>query len=142
MSTPCQLDPEKWVGDDLDRRVEAVLACQSCPLFDACARDATRNPPTHGVWAGVDYSRNSVTAGRISECLHCGITVVSKKAGRPRRYCSAECMYRARYERTQESRNCEACGKEFHKNGLSKRQWAGRRFCSQKCFGRPKAVAA
>jgi hypothetical protein len=142
VKTPCHADPEKWVGEDLDLRVEAVMACRSCPLFDACAKEARLNPPTHGVWGGVDYSRNSVTAGRISECQHCGVTVVSKKAGRPRRYCGADCMYRARYERTQESRDCELCGKEFRKNGLSKRQWAGRRFCSQKCFGLSKSVAA
>lgn len=143
MRTPCQADPELWVSDLPESRLQAVDACRTCPALRWCKTEAARTDPSlrTGVWAGVDYSRHSVTEQGVTDCEQCGVTFVRKRTGRPAHYCSSACYNQARYERQQDSRNCEECGAAFFKNGLSLRQWAGRRFCSRKCFGKSKAVA-
>ena len=53
-SWPCQ-DDDGWTSEDHAERVEAARRCTPCPVTSLCAAAALEDPPTWGVWSGVDY---------------------------------------------------------------------------------------
>lgn len=108
MKTPCQEAPELWVSDFVDARREAAAACDHCPAFDWCAREIIRIKPTHGIFAGKDYSKVDALAN-------------TTKARRRRRGESAP------------SKACEECGARFQRSYHSSTQWARARFCGRSC---------
>ena len=57
MKTPCQADPELWVSESVKDRREAAQECAKCPAFAWCLDEIDRVQPTHGIWAGKDYSK-------------------------------------------------------------------------------------
>lgn len=63
VKTPCQLEPELWVSDIAESRRTAARECEKCPAFDWCAREAIKVDPSHGVWAGKDYSKYDAVNG-------------------------------------------------------------------------------
>lgn len=99
-STPCSGSP-LWTSDDAADRRKAVPLCAGCPMLKACAVEAFNRPPTHGVFAGVDYSRDSVTidaeeAEAVKSCRQCGKELVKRPRETPaetvsRKYCSIQC---------------------------------------------------
>lgn len=98
--TPCQDAPEAWVGDSWDLRQEAIKDCMGCWRLDACRKDAEADPPTHGVWAGVDYTKNRGKVGRPRKpknCANCGEEFfkgkLSSKQWAARVYCSKSCAH-------------------------------------------------
>jgi hypothetical protein len=52
--TPCDDDPEAFVGEDLGRRLVAAKACGLCPALVPCGAFATLNRERLGVWGGSD----------------------------------------------------------------------------------------
>ena len=98
MRTPCQDDPELWVSDFPDLRVEAVKGCTACPVLAECRAGmfGKPGPGDFGVWAGVDYSRESVTAvSPFTECARegCTNTFTQPRVGKRRVYCSKACHH-------------------------------------------------
>lgn len=54
--TPCGVDPEPFVSDDPQIRLEAEIACRSCPVLDLCAAYADAADERWHVWGGRDRS--------------------------------------------------------------------------------------
>lgn len=44
-----------WLSEDSAERRTAAKWCDGCPVLAACHAAAEEDPPTFGVWAGVDY---------------------------------------------------------------------------------------
>lgn len=151
-STPCQTNPEAWVGDDDRTRAQAARECAKCPLtmFAACQKLAKVSP--FGVLAGRDYGTTIKSAARIQaahdnpiaedvkECEACGVTI--RRGNRDTadwvklRYCSKKC-----YGSTMvvhglpESKVCEWCAQSFGRDGRAPAHWSRARFCGVKCAG-------
>lgn len=60
---PCIGRPE-WTSEALDDRVEAVEACQWCPVLTACLAAARTIKASSGVWGGVDLEPGARRAVR------------------------------------------------------------------------------
>jgi hypothetical protein len=59
---PCRSDPDQWFVEATTPRnsevVDAVIReCLRCPALDACGELAAKIRPTHGVWAGRDWTK-------------------------------------------------------------------------------------
>ncbi len=52
---PC-MDNDAWTAEDAETRAAAARACRPCPVSSLCAAAAREDPPTFGVWAGVDFA--------------------------------------------------------------------------------------
>lgn len=151
--TPCQDEPEAWVGDNDTARAQAARECARCPLdkFAACQRLAKIDP--FGVMAGRDYGTTIKSAARIEaianaqplpedvkECEACSDTI--RRGNRDKadwvklRYCSKKC-----YGSTMvvhglpTTKTCEWCAVEFGRAGRSPANWLAVRFCGVKCSG-------
>ena len=152
-STPCQTNPEAWVGDDERTRAHAARECSKCPIrmFAACQKLAKVDP--FGVLAGRDYGTTIKSAARIQaeldappiaedvkECEACGSTI--RRGNRDNadwaklRYCSKKC-----YGSTMvitglpEVKTCEWCREVFTRGGRAPAHWLRLRFCGVKCSG-------
>jgi hypothetical protein len=97
VKTPCQADPEAWLGEDIKLRAEAAAACLTCPALEWCKTETARVLPVHGVWAGRDYSSRSATATpAVCALRECDVEFQQASVGPPRKYCSEHCRYLAR----------------------------------------------
>ena len=115
MRTPCQDDPELWVSDFPELRVEAVKGCAACPVLAECRAGMFGRPGAgdFGVWAGVDYSRESVTAPP------------APPAAAP------------------EPKWCQRCGDSFtKKRNTSREEFERARFCSRACANKSRGKEA
>ena len=108
VKTPCQADPEAWVGDDPALRAEAAEACHWCPALEACRRAADAGREQWGVWAGQDRSPHPYT-GR----------------GRPRKD--------VQLPAPPAVKTCPHCGTEFTRGKRSRAEWAMKATCSRAC---------
>lgn len=112
VKTPCQTNPEMWVGDDPKARKWAAAQCQPCPARTGwCGRlaaaNATKRKPDPGVIAGIDF------------------THAPNKGGRP-----------PTVDKTSlpTSKTCEHCGRQYTKNGKTNLgHWVRQRFCGRQC---------
>ena len=157
MRTPCMEAPEAWVGKDANLRAEAANVCKTaCPVFEQCKAGTfpfiKPGPDDHGVWAGTDYSAdtikptaatNSVSNAQTKECVACGVTVTRDKQNAHDwarlRYCSKKC-----YSKTiavpglPDSKQCEHCGAGFDREGRTPKHWMALRFCGNSCAGKAR----
>ena len=105
MRTPCQEAPEAWVGNDPNLRAEAASECDTCPLLEACRREAEAFQPVWGVWAGVDYTppERSRKTAQVLWCQNreCGAPIDG--AGTRRRFCDDRCRKREGYLQLREA---------------------------------------
>lgn len=108
MRTPCQESPELWVSEFLDARREAAAACDHCPAFDWCAREIIWIKPTHGIFAGKDYSK------------------VDALANTPK-------ARRRRVGEPAPEKLCEECGAGYARSYHSSSQWERARYCGRSC---------
>jgi len=131
-TTPCQQDPERWVGKNPKHRADAARICRTeCPVLDQCRAGlfGTPGPDDHGVWAGTDYTDQDTISGR--PCAVCG-TINRAASGRHPRTCPG-CI---------ETKPCASCGEPFKRTYHSENAWAAAKFCSHKCSGHGAKVAA
>jgi hypothetical protein len=56
-TTPPPCD-DRWISDDRTTREAVAPLCAPCPIKAACADVAQAINPTHGVWAGHDWSQD------------------------------------------------------------------------------------
>ena len=100
--TPCQEDPEAWVGDDAKLRAQAAIECLTCPMLKVCAAAAFNETPEFGVWAGVDYTPAASKPGpkpsskfEPKNCAECDRTFErtyhSSTQWESQRFCSNRC---------------------------------------------------
>lgn len=59
---PCRADPDRWFVEATTPKnseiVEGVISeCRCCPVLAQCGELAARIRPTHGVWAGRDWTK-------------------------------------------------------------------------------------
>lgn len=59
---PCRADPDRWFVEATTPKNSAVvetaiLECKGCPVLVQCGELAARIRPTHGVWAGKDWTK-------------------------------------------------------------------------------------
>jgi hypothetical protein len=121
MTTPCELNPEAWVGDDVHLRLDAARRCGTCPILDQCR---TRPAPDFGVQAGTDYTPRTPKRPFVTNCNACGLPMIGR-AGRSKR-CPA-CV---------ETKTCASCGGLFERDAkASQRQWEARIVCGRACNG-------
>jgi hypothetical protein len=107
MKTPCQDDPEMWVSDQLDARVQAASICISaCPkdMQRACAALAIETKPKLGVYAGRDFTKRTPTARPTKKCEGCQRPYErhpseGREAWTSRRFCSRKCAALHRKEK-------------------------------------------
>jgi len=58
---PCEVDPDGWFAEGTSDRArgmvaEAIRECRSCPVLVECGEWAAVVRPSHGVWAGRDWT--------------------------------------------------------------------------------------
>jgi len=51
---PCR-DESAWISEDADERAEAARRCTGCSVSSLCRAAALEDPPTWGIWFGVDF---------------------------------------------------------------------------------------
>ena len=123
-TTPCQRNPEAWVGKDANLRAAAANICRTlCPVFEECKAGTfgTPGPDDHGVWAGRDHT-NDEPAPLGRACAVCG-TLNRATTGRHPRTCPG-CF---------ETKPCATCGEPFKRTYHSQRSWAAAKFCGHRC---------
>lgn len=59
---PCRADPDRWFVEATTPKnseiVEGVISeCRCCPVLAQCGELAARIRPSHGVWAGKDWTK-------------------------------------------------------------------------------------
>ena len=59
---PCEVDPDTWFaeGNSIEARLDveyATSVCERCPVLRACGELAAKIRPSHGVWAGRNWSK-------------------------------------------------------------------------------------
>ena len=131
MKTPCQSEPERWVGDDPDEREEAAHECGTCPLRAECYARAIENGEEWGVWGGIDLRPGSQRRTPRRACVACG-NLVPRTNGRQPRTCPG-CV---------ETKACAHCGHDFARTYQSEGAWERARFCGHRCAGLGAKVAA
>ena len=62
-----------WMSDHANQRAKGAALCTACPALGPCDLHLSTLPeiPTHGVWAGVDYTSNTGRAV-ARKCTSCG----------------------------------------------------------------------
>lgn len=134
---PCEAQPDLWFSDDPADQLEAIEACQVCPLNMFACRVLGADE-IHGVWGGVLKGRvRQVVQPATKTCglSSCGREFVVRTASV--KFCSRECAKTARLEADRERNRqfaaaqalCawEGCGKRFT------RKMRSQRFCSKPC---------
>jgi len=53
-SWPCR-DDDAWTSEDYAERAEAARRCTGCSVSSLCRAAALEDPPTWGIWFGVDF---------------------------------------------------------------------------------------
>lgn len=53
----CHGAPDTWLSEDADTRAEAARWCAPCIVLDLCEAAARELRPTHGVFAGRDWTK-------------------------------------------------------------------------------------
>lgn len=147
-TTPCQEEPEAWVGDNDKLRAEAAKECATCPVLTECQRTMF-GADKFGVVAGVDYGTKGNPTARsytprpeeFKECVVCHDTIRRGKRGRAdwekMRYCSKKC-YGSTMAATglPERKTCQECGVSFARAGRSPAHWLRAQFCGVACSGK------
>ncbi len=59
---PCRSDPDRWFVEATTPKNSAVVdaairECMGCPVLVECGVLAARIRPSHGVWAGKDWTK-------------------------------------------------------------------------------------
>lgn len=153
MKTPCQDDPESWVGNDATLRAQAALECLTCPMLDACRRAVEADPSLRfGVMGGVDYGepvrKPTRTVPEVKECAWCGKEIELRSSKRradwvKQRFCSRRCTGDAKKAEAglPDTKVCVGCGVEFPRpEGRGATQWRVQEFCSIPCSARGRAA--
>lgn len=69
--TPCQKGtPEHmdlWTSDHAPDRRLAATFCVGCPIITQCGVEAMERKEAHGVFGGIDFSKNNALAGRRAD---------------------------------------------------------------------------
>ena len=136
-TTPCQRDPEKWVGDNNILRARAAKDCLTCPVLDACRDGAFGDPRSTEypmVWAGVEYVDGvPVEAKESAACAACGRKAVRRSDGK---FCSRECYHASTITPDlPREKACETCQEKFTRGDWNSTKWRAARFCSRQCAG-------
>ena len=74
LTPPCADDPELFFSEQPGDVARAKQTCMGCWRMSACLDDIAADPPSCGVWAGINFSQPAVEETVSRDCVICGQT--------------------------------------------------------------------